>query len=507
MGVSDALANAVDGFYKVVSPSKYNQRKLQRDLSSKLTYRTARQSRIVRGSATSKGSGDSHVTEPDLDTLREKSRELDRNNLFAKAILDRLNESIFGVGIDIDIVSPNKNWNKKAERLFMDWWNGMPDARGLFSGPELEKMVYRTKKVDGDVLIVMLKSGQLQVIEGDRIRTPKKYDKDKNVVHGVRVDKYGKPIQFYVFPHNDNKREKASDFSVIDAKDAIFLGERHRYSLTRGIPCFTQSMELFDDIDAFTEASIIQQKISASHVMFIERNGGIDALDGVETTEDEYGNSRQEQVMSAGTILYGEKGESAKMLGASQTGQQFGPFVTQLLRFAGIDFGLPLEILLLDFSKTNYSSARASMLTAHRFFLQQHRQFVHQFMAPIVEWKLKQFIKSGALGEPARNYSVTSVPPKMMSLDPSKETKADIERIKSGLTSNREVCNSNGTDWIDTLKYREDEIREAIKIAQNVVKATGEDISFRDILGLSSDFKSEIFNSEETDGSTENDTE
>ena len=507
MGLSDKLAGVVDGYYKVFDPQKFNQRKAQRAIDS-LTYRNSRQSRIVRGNKTTRGSGDSHVTEPDLDTLREKSRELDRDNIFAKAILDRLLEAILGTGISINIQSPNKGWNKKAERLFMDWWHSMPDARGMFSGPEFEKMVYRTLKVDGDVLVVMTKSGKLQIVEGDRIRTPKKFDKDDSVVHGVKMDKLGKPEAFYVFPHADKKRDKATNFETIDAKDAIFLGERHRYSLTRGIPCFTQSMELFDDIDAFTEASIIQQKISASHVMFIERNGGLDALDGISSAEDEYGNARQEQVMSPGTILYGDKGESAKMLGASQTGQQFGPFVTQLLRFAGIDFGLPLEILLLDFSKTNYSSARASLLTAHKHFIEQHKRFVAQFMAPVVKRKISEFMKKGLLARRDEDaYMVGSVPPKMLSLDPSKETKADVERIKAGLTSNREVCNSSGTDWQDTLGYRQDEILEAIRIADNVVKRTGVDVSFRDILGMNSDFKSEIFNEEEPNERSQDDTE
>jgi len=164
-----------------------------------------------------------------------------------------------------------------------------------------------------------------------------------------------------------------------------------------------------------------------------------------------------------------------------------------------------LEILSLDFSKTNYSSARASLLTAHKGFLMRHKKFVREFLEPIIRWKIDMWVKSGELGE-VKSYSVSSTPPKMIVLDPVKETKADIDRIQSGLSSNREVCNTNGTSWSETLDYKEEEILKAIKIAENVVKKTGAKVDWRDILGQAKTFNEAIFREEEVDDS-ENDTE
>ena len=493
MGFSDRLAGVVDGYYKIFSPAQYQQRKLQREMATKLSYRNARKSRINSAIRRGNYSADDHLSETDLDTLRDTSRALDRDNMFAKAILDRLEEAVIGNGLDIKINSPNKAWNKRAESLFKGWWSKTPEVRGLFSGPDLERMALRSEHVDGDILFIKLDGkGQLQAIEGDRIRDPAKHS--DNIFNGVELDQYGAPVAYHVFQHEDKRkmRGKTKNEGVrVEAEDAIFCANRHRFSMTRGVPAFTPVLELFEDIDAFTEASIIQQKMAAAHVMFIERNNGGVGLDNVTTEEDIYGNQDQVQTFKPGTVLYGEIGESAKMLGASQTGQQFAPFVTQLQRFAGLDFGLPLEILALDFSKTNYSSARASLLTAHKCFLKKHNKLLRNFLEPVIRWKIDQWVKRGMLDQ--RDYDVSASPPKMISLDPAKETKADIDRINAGLTSLREVCNTNGTSWKETLQYREDEIIEAAKIAKNVVKRTDEQWSARDILGLANSYNDSIF--------------
>ena len=500
MSISDKLASFADSYFKITDPSKYKQRMGDRALASSLGYRAAKSNRLRSNIRFGNKSADDHTNEAELDTLRDTARDLDRNNLYAKAILDRLGEAVLGQGIDIQIQSPNKNWNKKVTKLFNEFWNDKPEIRGIFSGKEIEKLVFRAIDVDGDILINKLSNGKIQIIEGDRIRDPKRAF--KNVDKGVELDKFGAVTKFHIYEHEDRieGRDKYSS-TTINAEDAIFLANRARLSQTRGVPRFAPAFDLFEDMDAFTEASVIQQKMAANHVMAVTRNDH----DAIETTteEDSEGNEREQEISAPGSVVYLESGEDVKMLGASQTGQQYSPFITQLLRFAGLPFGLPLEILSLDFSKTNYSSARASLLTAHKGFLMRHKKFVSEFMEPIIRWKVEEWIKKGILGE-VKDFEVSSTPPKMIVLDPVKETKADIDRIQSGLSSNREVCNTNGTSWQSTMDYRTEEIMYAIKNSDNVVKKTGAKIDWRDILGMSKSFNPAIFQEEEIDESDNN---
>jgi len=484
MSLVDRISSFVDGYYKVTNPQKYTQRLMERSAAEHaMRYRQAEKSRLRSHITGMTGGGDEHMNESDLIVMREKSRKLDRDNLFVASIMDRLEEHVLGEAVNIQIQSNNKRWNKAAEKAFKEFWQGRPEIRDYLSGPEIEKLVFRAEKIDGDILIVMLED-QLQVLEAHRISSPK--NADQNIINGVKTDQNGKILGYFV-------EVSQKKHTYYDAKDCVFLAQRHRISMTRGLPSTVRSMDLFDDIDAFMEASIIQQKISAAHCVFITRKGGLDGLDGMETVTDSAGNDRQEQIMSPGAVLYGEMGEDAKMLGASQTGQQFGPFITQLLRFAGLMYGLPLEITSLDFSNTTFSSSRASIQTAHKAFKKQHTRFIREFMAPIVTWKVKQLVSQNKLPPMPDGFKVTATPPKMISVDPLKETKADVERIAAGLTSIREVSDLNGQDWKETLRYREDEIIEAGKIAKNLVKKTGEDFSARDILGMTKNFNKEIF--------------
>ena len=502
MGISDKLAGFADSYYKITDPQKYKLRLGERQLASNLGYRATKNNRLRSNIRFGNKSADEHTNEAELDTLRDAARALDRDNIYAKAILDRLGEAILGQGVEIQIQSPNKNWNKKATKMFNDFWNDSPDIRGIFTGKEIEKLVFRAIDVDGDILINKLNNGKIQIIEADRIRDPRKAS--KNVEKGIELDRFGAIKKFHIYEHEDriNSRSK-HESTTINAEDAIFLANRARLSQTRGVPRFAPAFDLFEDMDAFTEASIIQQKMAANHVMAVTKHDH----ESIHTTteEDSEGNEREQEITAPGSVVYLEAGEDVKMLGASQTGQQYSPFITQLLRFSGLPFGLPLEILSLDFSKTNYSSARASLLTAHKGFLMRHKKFVREFLEPVIRWKIEMWVKSGELGE-VKSYSVSSTPPKMIVLDPVKETKADIDRIQSGLSSNREVCNVNGTSWSETLDYKEEEILKAIKIAENVVKKTGAKVDWRDILGQAKTFNEAIFREEEVDDS-ENDTE
>ena len=221
-------------------------------------------------------------------------------------------------------------------------------------------------------------------------------------------------------------------------------------------------------------------------------------LDTTEAT-DSLGNTYQEENFRPGQILYLDIGESAKILGPSQTGQQFWPFITQLLRFAGLCFGLPLEVVSLDFSKTNYSSARAAILVSHKAIVQKHKSLVRQFMEPVVRWKTENDIRKGILPMPSKGYVISATAPKMISVDPLKETKADREKINGGLSTLRDIVSSNGQDWTEIMSQRSFEIEEASKIAKNLVKKTGEDWSARDILGIAKDYNADIFAEEQQD--------
>jgi len=494
MGIKNTLTSLVDGYREIFHPESLVKVKAAR---SALSYKHGKNRRLGPQSQAGKGSGDAHMASTEMTILREQVRQLDRDNYIAKSVMDRMLDCILGVGIKLQVSTGNKRVDALTEKLWEEYWGGSPEIRGLCNGQALERIILRSRKIDGDILIVRISNGSIQLIESDQIRTPSSLRSDRNVINGVRVDAFGRPVEFYVFPHEDAAMQHNQDINkaaVIRAEDCIFVAERSRISMTRGVSAFASCIDLFDDIDGFIEASVIQQKVSASHVMVIEQKGGPDILD-TETAYDSKGRSMQVEETRPGSTLYLDVGESAKVLGAQQSGQQFGPFVTQMLRFVGLPFGMPLEITSMDFSKTNFSSARASLQLADKNFKREHNVMVREVLEKIFFWFLEDQIRIGNL--PERKYKINAVPPKMISVDPLKEIKAEIEKIGAGLSTLRDSAHADGKEWDEIMDQRQTEIMLASKIASNIVNSTGEDYSSRDILGTNVKFKPEIFQDEQ----------
>lgn len=479
------LGNAVDGLLYVVSPRMALANRQARAEYERFSYRNARSDRLRKTRTGLGGSGDKQASAADLWTLRELSRDLDRNNCIASGILDRAEEAIIGSGLPIHFDSGSKLWNEQAELIFWDWWMNEADIRGLMSGPQIERTAFRSVNTDGDILAIKTKGGRLQFIEAHRIITPRELTQDVSVINGVKVDHTGRPLRFFVAPETRSvsyRNLNLADMDVVEAGDAFFTVKPRRFSQTRGVPVFATNLALFEDIDAYLEASLVAAKTSAAFVMAITRKeGGKVGIDNSVAATDSAGNNYREEYIRPGRIEYLQDGEDVKGISHTQPGPQFAQFITQLLRFSGLNFGMPLEVLSLDFSRTNYSSARAAMLVAHRANMVQHQFFFNRFMAPIAKWRIDRAIRLGEIADRASGYHVTTTPPKMVSIDPLKDALGDVELVENGFSSHKEICAARGLDWIDNFKQRAEEITRAMKLAEKI----GGSVTWRDIMGPS----------------------
>ena len=108
MGLGNLFSKAVDSVYEIMAPETYVKRQLARKQATKFGYKNASSRRLGAQSMTGQGSGNNHLTSGQAKVLRERAREMDRNNLFVSSIIDRLTEAVLGVGINIQISSGNK---------------------------------------------------------------------------------------------------------------------------------------------------------------------------------------------------------------------------------------------------------------------------------------------------------------------------------------------------------------------------------------------------------------
>ncbi|MBW2598607.1 MAG: phage portal protein, partial [Deltaproteobacteria bacterium] len=125
---------------------------------------------------------------PDLPTLRERSRDLIRNNPLATGAIKTKVTNVVGTGlklqsrIDRSVLNLKDEkadeWESRTEREWRLFWESKEcDITRTLNGNALTKLVYRQAKENGDVFILLPRVHRqhfpydlrLQVIEADRV--------------------------------------------------------------------------------------------------------------------------------------------------------------------------------------------------------------------------------------------------------------------------------------------------------------------------------------------------
>lgn len=173
-------------------------------------------------------------------------------------------------------------------------------------------------------------------------------------------------------------------------------------------------------------------------------------------------------------------GEKLSGFNGGRPNAAFENFVTGIDRYIAKGLGQTYESYVGDFSKTNYSSARASLLETFRFVL-WHRMFkTTYYVRPVYGLIMEEAVARGYidlrgfLSSPvARRAWLKSswMGPGRGWVDPVKEIQAAMFRISSGLSSLRDEAAEQGKDW--------EELLEQIKTEREKLTELG--ISFPDV--------------------------
>ena len=179
-------------------------------------------------------------------------------------------------------------------------------------------------------------------------------------------------------------------------------------------------------------------------------------------SSDDYLNAKKDwQVkLEGGSIIPIFPGDKVAPFTPSRPNSAYGAFVENLLRHIGTGLNIPYELLLKDFSKTNYSSARSALLEAWRYF-NGRRQWLSTYWAtPVYELWLEEAVNKGLVDAPdfyENRYVYTRckwIGPGRGWVDPVKEAQACQIRMDIGLSTLEAECAGQGLDWEEVLEQR-----------------------------------------------------
>jgi lambda family phage portal protein len=155
-------------------------------------------------------------------------------------------------------------------------------------------------------------------------------------------------------------------------------------------------------------------------------------------------------------------GESISVVDPKRGGETFNSFMEGVLRIIGISLGLPYELLVKDFSKTNYSSARAALLEGRRHFSNWRAWFGRKFCQPFWELVLEEAMLRGLLDVRPQDFYARRAEYCRAAwigggwgwVDPVKEVESSKLAIDWGLSTYAEETASQGRDWEEVLEQR-----------------------------------------------------
>lgn len=483
------FSTTFDSVITAIAPSWGLRRARQRAASRMLsTYRGAEKNRLRGDWHALHGSADADLL-PDLPTLRQRSRDLNRNDAHASAITGTVVENVVGTGIkpqsrpdveELGIAEPEaRELSRKAERAWRIWCK-RADAQNRMSFYEIQALIKRQILENGEVFVLPLMIADepgrryrlaLEVIESDRVSTPTG-KQGPTMRDGIELGERGQPIAYWIRTRHPGDASLGMvhagphewvRYPAVNAAgrpNVLHLYHVKRPGQTRGEPFFAPVLSAFKDLGDFMEAEIVAARVAACFTAFITKNDPAAAFEGAAV--DAHGN--RVDSLEPGMTQYLAPGESVTFGDPKRPSGAFEPFTLAVLRSIGASLGLPLELVLKDFSRTNYSSARAALLEARRFFRGAQTWLAERLCQPCWEWVLEEaWLREDLpavdlLGDQRDDWMKASwIAPGWGWVDPVKEVESSTMAIDANLSTLADECAAQGRDWEDVLAQKKRE--------------------------------------------------
>jgi lambda family phage portal protein len=273
---------------------------------------------------------------------------------------------------------------------------------------------------------------------------------------GVEINEWGRPVRYAFLTRHpgdywfQNAPQKGDKHVFLPAEDVIHLFIPERPQQHRGVPWFHSVMADAHQLQGYEEAAVIRARAGASVMGFVTSSEG--ELEGDDVEAD-----RRISEFEPGMWKYLEPGQNVTVPNISSPDQQYEMFVKNKVRRFASGFGCSYETLSRDFSETNYSSSRLSLLEDREHWKVIQSYLIENFHNRVFREWLDLAVLAGEL--PFDDYD--SRPerydtPRWMArgwdwVDPLKEAKAYRQMEQAGYMTKAQIVAKLGGDFFDNL--------------------------------------------------------
>lgn len=441
----------------------------------------------------------------------DRIRDIERNNGWVSGAMTREVDQVIGynfrpepcpdaaaLGIDEEAAADLADVFEREWTLFANDPQRYCDATRHDNWHGLAGLMFRHRRRDGAALALSLwrpRGGRyatcVQVVDPDRLSNPNGRPDDEFLRGGVRLDADGAAIGYWIRKGHPRDVGMSSlsgfEWEYVPRETpwgrpmVIHDFERKRAGQNVGLSDLAPVLKNTRMLDRYQAAELQTSVLNALLAAFIESPFDHEFLmemlgdSGGEKAFDQYQGKRSAFHDKRGISVGGVKipalfpGEKIGFFNPTRPSAQMDTFVGTMLR--NLAAAVPThtaETVSLDYSRINYSSARAAALVSARSVLRERLSFGVRTGSQVYHAVIEEAVVSGRIELPAgapdfheareAYLACDWMGPAQGWVDPVKEAQAAGIRMDESVSTLQAECAAQGLDWRDVIKQRAREI-------------------------------------------------
>nr|WP_241749555.1 phage portal protein [Pseudoroseomonas aerophila] len=454
----------------------------------------------------------------DRDRMVARSRDVVRNDGWAAGGITRIVDSAVGSQFRL-VAKPDyralalasggafdSSWadefGRAAEAEWRMWANDAGkhcDAARQLNMTQMFWLALRHKVVDGDALAPLLwlpeRIGEgsaryattVQLIDPDRLSNPYQQQDTKDLRGGCQLDSLGVTVGYHIREAHQGDLYLAQESMRWDYFEretpwgrpvVVHDYEPDRRGQHRGTSVVTPVLGAMRMLSRYDQAELQQALLQTIFATFIQ--SPFDPSDVQSVLNEDGGLSEYQKLRSefhegnplslnGARIPVLAPGDEVKSVTATRPNSGFEAFQGAVLRRFAAATGQSAEQLSWDYSKTNYSSARAAMLEAWKTLKRRRDNFAVGFANPIYGAWLEEAIALKRVPLPRKAPPFASMRTAYMTcrwigpargwVDPVAERQGAVLGMEAGFGTLEDECAEQGRDYEEVLDQRQLEVR------------------------------------------------
>lgn len=432
----------------------------------------------------------------DLISLRDRARDLERNDGYAESLFIELESNIIGPsGIQFKPMARKADARNKGglassidvsacEKVSQAWHDyskrGKFDVTGQFSRPSFERMAIRSVARDGGFLTKCANGFKgnaygfaCQGIEADALH-PMTNDPSRNISMGIEYNEWSAPVAYHLskldrqrwsYNHRDTER--------VDADKLIHLFFAKRINQSQGFSWLAPVMTRLRHLSKYEESEVIAARASSNKIGFFERTG--EAAYTGET--DANGNI----VVPSGPGEWESLplGVKPHLIDPNHPNADYPDFRKAILRGVCAGIYVNYNTLAKDLEGVSFSSIRQGVLSERDIWRIIQAWFIDEFEVPVFEKWLKMALTTGQIeGLDIRDFDrlchAEFSGRTWAWVDPVKDIEAAEKEIALCINSRQQIARDRGKDFDKILEQNADdnEKLEAAGLPTSIAQAS-----------------------------------